>query len=359
MDLLRTVAGPSAANTLVSPHSASIALAMTYAGTTGETKDALAKALHFTQPEGTTHAAFDATDLALASRQHTAASPDAGAVELSSANSLWSPPGKQWDSSYLDTLARSYGAGVNLVDFADSVAAARAIDGWVSDRTHARIPELLTPAQVAGASWVLTNAIYLKADWASRFTKEATQDQPFHAASGATVTVPTMVQSSTLRAVHRDDYDAVELPYDGGQLAMILVAPTSGTFASFTSGLRGRDLLALPLESTLVDLSMPKFETRTKGSLSGALGALGMPLSGAFPGGASQIDVIQEAWLAADERGTEAAAATAVVGFDSSAPLDPPQPLEIHLDRPFVYAVVDKPSGAILFLGEMLDPSAK
>jgi len=361
VDLLRKMTeGTAPGNVLVSPQSASVALAMTYAGSGEATKTAMAKALRFTQPEATTHAAFNATDLGLAARQHEAKSPEAGAVQLSSANSVWSRTRDIWEAGYLDTLAKHYDAGVNLVDFGQAEAAASAINGWVSGKTNERIPELLTKEDVTGASWVLVNAIYLKANWASRFDKASTHDAPFHAASGATVTAPTMMQRESFRAVHRDDYDAVEIPYDGGQLAMVIVAPNGGTVSSLVGTLKGRDLLSLPLVSQLVDLWMPKFETRTTGTLTKQLEQLGMPTKGGiFPGGADEIAVVQEDWLAADEAGTEAAAATAVIGIESSAPVEPPKTLEVRLDRPFLYAIVDKPTGAILFLGELLDPTAK
>lgn len=363
VDLLKKVAEERAGkNVLVSPHSASIALAMTYAGAGGDTKPAMAKALHFTLPDDRLHAAFNATDLALASRQHEAKYEGAGAVQISSANSLWSQNGAgSYEPAFLDTLARDYGTGINLLDFVrdGGESARKTINGWVSEKTQDKIPELLGEGSVAGASWVLVNAIYLKANWQNRFDKGATADATFTTAAGSAVTVPMMHGGGSWRGVHRDDYDAVEIPYDGGELAFVAIVPAAGTFSTFANALTGKMFRELPLSDSLVELSMPKFETRTSVTMTKALKALGMPTDGSFPGGADNIEVIQEAMLIAEEDGTEAAAATAVIGRETSAPAEPPQTLKIDLDRPFVYAIVDKPTGTILFLGETLDASTK
>lgn len=349
-------------NVLVSPHSASIALAMTYAGSGDVTKVEMAKALRFNVPDDRLHTAFNATDLALASRQHGPVREGGGSVQLSSANSLWSQSGaSSYDASFLDTLAVSYGTGVNLLDFNrdGGESARRTINGWVSDKTQDKIPELLGDGAVQGASWVLVNALYLKATWQTRFEKSATADAPFTTALGATVSVPMMRGGGFLGAVHRDDYDAVEIPYDGRDLAFVAIVPAAGTFSTFTGALTGKTLLELPLEPRVVDLSMPRFETRTSVDMTKALASLGMPTAGDFPGSADQIQVVQEAMLVAQEDGTEAAAATAVVGRETSAPAEPPEVVKISLDRPFLYAIVDKPTGTILFLGQTADASVK
>lgn len=361
VDLLKKVREEKpGSNVLVSPHSASIALAMTYAGSGGATKTEMAKSLRFTLADDRLHAVFNATDLALASRQHEAKSEGGGAVQLSSANSLWSQNGAStYEPAFLDTLARDYGTGINLLDFIrnDGESARKTINGWVSEKTQEKIPELLAEGSVNRASWVLVNAIYLKASWQNRFEKTATADASFTTAAGATVTVPMMHGGGSWRAVHRDDYDAVEIPYDGGDLAMIAIAPARGSFATFTSTLDGKTLRELPLAPHVVELAMPKFETRTSVDMTTPLKSLGMPVSGDFPGSADRIQVIQQTMLIAQEDGTEAAAATAVIGRETSAPAEPPTVLKVSLDRPFIYAIVDKPTGTILFLGETLDAS--
>lgn len=361
VDLLKKVAEEKPGNLLVSPHSASMALAMTYAGTSGDAKAGMAKALRFSAPDDRLHALFNATDLALASRQHEPQYEGAGAVQLSSANSLWSQKGTDYENGFLDTLAKSYGAGVNLVDFrgAANDGACRAINGWVSDKTQTQIPELLSPQDTQDAKWVLVNAIYMKANWASRFDKAATVDGTFITASGASVTVPMMKAQYSMMAFHHEDFDAVEIPYDGGQLAMLAIVPAAGKYATFESSFTGKTIRDLALEPYLVDLTMPKFQVRSTIPMTKSLRALGMPTSGDFPGPADLINVIQETMLVADEDGTEAAAATAVIGLRTSAPNVPPKSLEISIDRPFLYAVVDRPTGTILFLGKTLDPSQK
>ena len=208
----------------------------------------------------------------------------------------------------------------------------------------------------------LTNAIYLKASWRKRF-KDAVGGT-FHCADGSNVRAKMMRLSETLGYGAGDGYEAVRLLYAGG-LSMILVVPSAGKLDSLERDLDGPTLRRAVngLSNTPVKLSMPKFSFRSKARLKGVLGELGMPIAFTSRADFSGItneeplqvaDVIHEAFIAVDEKGTEAAAAAALVYVLSIAPL---QPVELTIDRPFLFLIQDDETGAILFMGRMSDPT--
>lgn len=178
-ELMRTIAPEK--NFFYSPHSISIALAMTYAGAAGSTKTEMAKALHFNQDDATLNGAFNTLDQALATRGKNAKGVDGQPFRLTVANAAWAQRDYSFLPTYLDTLAESYGAGINLMDFiSDSEGCRKTINGWVADQTEDRIPELLAEGSVNGATrLVLTNAVYFNASWDNAFEEEATQDGAF------------------------------------------------------------------------------------------------------------------------------------------------------------------------------------
>ena len=257
---------------------------------------------------------------------------------------------------------------MRLVDYDGATEQARkTINGWVSDETHERIPELIPSGAISPATvLVLTNAVYLKAPWARPFRKEDTADAPFHRLDGSSVDVPMMHQSTKLSFAEGDGYAAVELPYAGNKLAMLLVVPDEGQFDAVMAGMDAAALdgIAAGLSGYQVTLAMPKFEFRTQVGLNDVLSQLGMPTAfgdGAdFSGMTTQTDlfisaVLHEAFISVDEEGTEAAAATAVIMDETAAA----QPAELTIDRPFIFAIRDTETGAVLFLGSVTDPSAE
>ena len=214
---------------------------------------------------------------------------------------------------------------------------------------------------------MLTNAIYLNAPWMHRFNKDSTAPGPFTRLDGSTVEAQLMHLSEELRFATGTGYQAVELPYVDGSLSMLVIVPDAGGFADFQSALSADtlDTIVSDLKTAQVKLAFPRFEYRTQASLKDALKEMGMPI--AFEGGLADFsamspdgknlyiqDVIHEAFIAVDEDGTEAAAATAVVVGRTSAPVDV---VELTVDRPFMYAIRDNDTGAILFLGRVVDPS--
>jgi len=359
-------------NVVFSPDSILTALAMTYAGAEGVTADEIAATLRFSLQGNTLHQAVNSLDAALESRnrQQTNAEGKTEGVLLKTANSIWAQDGLLLEQPFLDTLAVDYGAGVRLVDFATEAEPARlAINKWVSDQTEDKIPDLI-PQGVLDAltRMVLVNAIYMDATWAKQFDPLDTADGDFTTLAGNKISTSMMQQTETLSYAAGEDWRAVELPYVGEELGMLLILPEANTFAEvearITTGLL--DEVAGSLVSGYdVKLTMPKFRFRTQAALNVPLLTLGMttpfdPSAANFSGMTTQeklyiSDVIHEAFIEVDEEGTEAAAATAVVMELTAAPAE--APVELTLDRPFLFAIRDRDTGAILFLGRVTDPT--
>lgn len=352
-------------NFFASPHSMSIALAMTYGGARGATQAQMAKALHFTLPDARLHAAFGSLDLELARRADKPVE-SGEAFELSILNSLWGQRGYTFLPAYLDLLAENYGAGLSLLDFVSNPEGSRAaINGWVSDKTKTRIPELIPQGVITTATvLVLTNAIYFKASWKEPFEASATVDGPFTKLDGTTSTARFMRQTKERRYASGADWEALELPYAGDDVSMLFVLPAKDKFESFRAGLDGARLgeIVAALGSRSVEMAIPRFSFRTQLGVKPVLRALGM--TDAFEGGVADFsgmdgtknlfiqDVVHEAFVAVDEKGTEAAAATAVVVGRTSAP----ERATFKAERPFLIVIRDNPTGAVLFVGQVMSP---
>lgn len=360
-------------NLVFSPASIRLALAMAWAGAAGETAEEMAATLHFDLPDDRMHAALNGIDALLASRNHEEEpGPDGEEREvvLTIGNALWGQQDVVFLDDFLDTLAVNYGAGMHLVDFAGDAEAARAaINDWVADQTDDRITDLIPSGALnALTRLVLTNAVYLDATWERTFDADATDDEPFTTLDGTEVTVDMMHQLSSFPYASGDGWQAVELPYVGGELAMLIVVPDRGRFEEVEGGLATGllDEAIAGLESADVGLGLPKWEFRTKAGLSDLLRSLGMvdafdELEADFSGMTTEeplfiSDVIHEAFIEVDEQGTEAAAATAVV-METRAIAQLPE-VELTVDRPFVFSLYDRETGEILFMGRVVNPAA-
>ncbi|HAL62665.1 MAG TPA: serpin family protein [Chloroflexi bacterium] len=352
-------------NLFYSPYSISLALAMTYAGARGETEQQMADTLHFTLPQDQLHPAFNGLDLELASRGEGAESKNGEGFRLNIVNSIWGQTGYTFLSEFLDILAENYGAGLRLLDFVKEPEESRGvINDWVSDETENKIEDLLPPDSITSQTvLVLTNAIYFNAAWEYPFEEERTHDGPFNLLDGGQVTVPMMEQTEYFGYAEGEGYQAVELPYDGGELSMVILLPEAGRFEEFTSGLDAERVASIlkDINPENVHLTMPKFTYESGFRLKETLAAMGMPAAftdADFSGMDSTRslfigDVVHKAFISVDEAGTEAAAATAVV-VDRGAPI----PKEVTVDRPFVFVIRDIETDAILFLGHVVNPSA-
>ena len=354
-------------NLVFSPYSAAIALAMTRAGAAGDTAVEMDAVLHADRA-GDLHAAFNALEAALATRPGEYPFGDTTVeLELSTANALWGQAGFDLEPAFLDRLAAEYGAGMRLVDYIDAREQARtAINAWVAGETNDRIPELIADGVLNERTrLVLTNAIYLKAPWLHRFDEGATAPAPFLRLDGTAVEAELMHLGASMRYGAGDGWQAVELPYVGEALSMLAIVPDAGTFDDFESTLDGETVQAVVdgLTGAHVQLGFPRFEFRTQAKLKPALAELGMPVAFTDAADFSLMspeplliqDVVHEAFIAVDEEGTEAAAATAVIVGVTSAPA---VSVELTVDRPFLFVIRDNETGAILFMGRIVDPTA-
>lgn len=366
-DLARALGAAGAGNLFFSPYSVSLALAMTYAGARGETAVQMAETLHFTLPPERLHPAFAALAAQLAARREGARGKDGQGFRLNIANALWGQAGYAYLPAFLATLARFYGAPLRELDFAGAPEVARGtINDWVEAQTEGRITELIPPGLIDPLTrLVLANAVYFNAAWARPFQPERTADGPFYLLDGGEVTAPLMRQVETFPYAAGPGYQAVELPYDGRELAMLILLPDAGNFAAFAGELDAAQGTAVleRLRSQRVDLTLPRFRVESQFDLGATLAALGMPdaftdvadFSGMEPRGDLSISgVAHKAFVAVDEAGTEAAAATAVVMMTRA--MLPQEPVVLRVERPFLFLIRDIQSGAILFAGRVLDP---
>jgi serpin B len=361
-----TEGGPT--NAVVSPASIAIALAMARAGAVGQTAAEMDAVLHGIATAE--HAGWlNALDAVLATRSGTFRD-SAGAdvpVALRIANAPFAQRDMTLVPAYLEALASRFGAGLRLVDYkADPEAARQTINAWVKDQTEARIPELIPAGVIDNLTRLtLVNAIYLKAPWETAFSADLTRPVAFTRADGTVVAVPTMSAQLDVRYAAGEGWRAVELPYVGGSMAMTIIVPDDlATFeAALTPDRFGAVISALA--DRTVALSMPKFSIDSKLSLRELLTALGMPSAfdpdrADFSGVTTEerlyiTAVIHQANIDVDEKGTTAAAATAVVMGRTSMPSDV---VTLKIDRPFLFVLRDVPTETVLFLGHVADPTA-
>ena len=355
-------------NFFYSPHSISVALAMTYAGARGLTGEQMAATLHFLLEGEDLHPAFNWLDIELDSRGEGTAGKDGDGFRLNIVNAIWGQRDYGFLPAFLDVLAENYGAGLRILDFITETEQSRlAINDWVSDQTEGRIEDLIPQGAIdALTRLVLTNAIYFNAAWECPFDEDMTTNGPFYLLDGEQVTVPMMRQTESFGYTAGAGYQAVELLYDGGELSMLIFLPGAGAFPDFEAGLDAGLVAGIigGLQPARVALAMPGFEFDSEFSLTDALVAMGMPVafSGAadFSGMTGSPDlciseVLHKAFVSVDEAGTEAAAATAVIMRETAVPAEP---VEMTLNRPFIFLIRDIDTGAILFLGRVLDPTA-
>lgn len=357
-------------NAILSPASVWEALAMTHAGARGETAAEIAAVLGMPDDR-------EAIATAAAAVRESLAAAKGESIKLEIANRLWVQKGKQIEAPFTTILEAKYAAAAGIVDFAARPEDARSeINAWVGEHTAKKIPELLKSGSITVMTrLVLTNAIYLKAPWATPFEKSATRPAAFIRADGDAATVPFMNSSGRMTAGRVGSGDSTatvcEIPYAGGQLVMVLFVPEKAAglpavLAGLNADWRTNWNSGEPrVRQRPVILSLPKWTARKPLGLNAALKSLGMKR--AFVPGEADLSgmdgtrdlfvsaVVHEGFVEVSEEGTEAAAATAVVVATRSA-IIPDEPLEVKADRPFAWAVVERATGAVLFAGTVTDP---
>jgi serpin B len=383
IDLLRQ-AGKPEANFLISPYSIQSALAMVYAGADGKTRDEMAKALHFPANDSELNDSFAALRKSL--QELTERSSEVaknwkrdGVIydpeTIAMANRLFGRGGFDFRPAFLAVLKDSYEAPFEAMDFAhDAASATKRINGWVEEQTRNRIRDLVPPDALGELTrLVIVNAIYLKAPWEEKFLAESTRPGPFHLAAGPVVDVPMMTAQRTFGYSKKQGFTMVAIPYQFGELQFLVLLPDKPDGLAALEQKLGASLLAsgasLPGEE--VCLSLPKFNLEPPlFRLSDELERLGMKSAFDVPKGSANFDrmaprrpedylyiseVFHKTYMNVDEKGTEAAAATAAaVSFGGIA--TPKQAIEVKVDRPFFFAIQHRASGACLFLGHVSDP---
>jgi serine protease inhibitor len=358
LDLYRYLAENQQGNLFLSPASISAALAMTRGGARGTTAAEMDTTLHFSLPQERLHPAYAALDASL----NSADDP----WELAIANRLWGQQGMAFEQPFLDLTRTHYGAEMASVDFAGATEPTRLeINGWVSDNTAERIPELLKPGVIdASTALVLTNAIYFLGTWDNAFDPALTSDQPFTTAAGKELKVPLMFQESTVRWSETEELALLALPYSGDRLEMVIALPAAHDGLPALEAALSPATLAewdQAMRPAKVKVWLPRFELNADFELSKALGDLGMPT--AFGGGADFSGmttdtglfisaVVHQAFVDVNEQGTEAAAATAVVMTRSAKP----RVTAFRADHPFLFMIRDTQTGSVLFMGRMVAP---
>ncbi|WP_113906647.1 serpin family protein [Aliidiomarina celeris] len=353
-------------NVVYSPYSISTVMAMAYAGAAEQTAEQMASALHFQQATNAVHEGFNALSQALAQRNRQLQANYG--VALNNANVLWLDQNTEPQLALLDTLAGYYGAGVHLSDFYGAPELARkSINQWVAEQTNDMIKPLIPEGQISSdTAFVLVNAIYMNAQWRAPFTTSPEYSEPFYTGNGESVNVQMMRQVESMGYAQLPGLEVVRLPYAGHELSMVVMVPNAGEFEQFEQNLTRAQLEQVrnALQSKVVDFGLPAFSFTTQARLNELLSERGMehafnPALADFSGinGAYNLYLTAVQHMAAihvNEKGTTASAASAAIGGVTSIPVAEAQ---LTVDRPFLFAIQDDVTGALLFLGRVLNPA--
>jgi len=352
---LRAVEG----NLFFSPYSISTALAMAYAGARGNTQVQMAQALHFVLDQEQLHPAFALLEAKLGD------TAGKGHIQLRVANALWPQHGYALLEAFLALAKQYYGVRITPVDYEDAERARCTINAWVEEKTDKKIHEMIPPGLLGALTYlVLVNAIYFKGDWASQFDQRLTSDAPFWVTPAEQVQVPMMSQVHELRYGRDDGLQILELPYAGDDLSMVVLLPTEiDGLAELEACLTVENLgrWTRSLWHSEVQVFLPRFEITFPFRLDDTLKSMGM-VDAFGDADFSGMDgttllclaaVLHKAFVAVNEEGTEATAATAVIMKAKGLPL--PLPI-FRADHPFVFLIREHSTGSILFLGREVNP---
>ena len=339
-------------NLFLSPLSASMALAMTMNGAAGETWNQMRDALEFgSLAEEEINASYQSLLELLVGLDPS--------VETAIGNSVWTRQGFPVHADFLDAVGEAFGAEVAELDFANPSASAR-INEWVEAATRGRIEDIVPEAIPSAVVMYLINAIYFNGSWTLRFDPSETRAGPFRLDDGSTRTVPLMTLDTDFSYQENDRFQAVDLPYGGRAFSMTVLLPQRGVSVDdLAASLDAAewDDIAAGFRDTRVRVFLPRFRMAYERTLNDGLHALGMvdafgpgaDFSRLSPAGVWISEVKQKSWVDVNEEGTEAAAATVVTVVESAG-------LEVRADRPFLFFIRERLSGANLFAGKLASP---
>ncbi len=353
-------------NLALSPYSISSALAMTYAGAQGDTAQQMESTLHFEAAKTNLHESFGQLNAAIMAA--------AGTNELTIANSLWPQARYPFLASFLNVLKTKYGTSITPLDYAENSKLASAkINSWVGNKTKQMISDLISPNDLhAMTRLVLVNAIYFKGAWANEFSGNSIHSGQFYLSSEKPETVLFLQQQARFRYAEPEGLQVLVIPYAGQRLEMLLLLPRSRDgLGQLEQDLTPANLAAWTGSTQLVPVhvTVPKFKMTATVDLGHTLAALG--ITDAFDGARADFSgmdgklhwlyiskVLHKACVEVNEKGTEAAAATAVAVAGRSAAFRPEPPNVFRADHPFLFLIRDSQTGSILFLGRVADPTA-
>jgi serpin B len=365
LDLFSVIADD--ANTMVSPYSIATALSMLYPGARGTTATEIADVLNITVDDATLHAVRNHIETELAKTPPPMGDDDTREpFTIRPANSAWGQGGYPFLDDYLAVLAESYGAGLRVLDYRGDPEGSRVvINDWVEDATEDRIKDLIPSGAITvDTRLALVNAIWFKANWFEPFDPDATAPGSFTLLDGSTIDTSLMHGGLKTGYASNDLFEALRLPY-AGDASMVVMLPKRGTPAELAAALGSEDL-DISWSQHQVAVTLPTFEFEATVGLKAALQELGMRAAfespvgdGADLTGITAVrelfvsDAFHKTFIALDEEGTEAAAATALIVSLESAP----PPATFNADRPFLFWIEHTSTGEMLFLGQVTNPS--
>lgn len=372
LDIFKKMAGSE--NLFMSPFSISSALAMTYVGAAGETEAEMSKTLHWPENTAALHKTFGqlTTDL----------EKDAKSKEftINIANRIYTDKSFQIFQQFSDLNTNAYKATVQSIDFGKPEEAATTINNWVSGKTEKMIPSLLDASSLNGAKLVLVNAVYFYGAWSIPFEEENTKKDDFFTAPDNSVSTEFMKNNWSadeekflFKYNENEQFQALELPYSENKGAMVILLPRADSTGAYkplqelVAGLNASDLESLLSGLSMrnrVDLMIPKWKQKSKSNLVDVFQGLGMKAPFTGQADFSRMSptplfisaIIHEAVVDVSEKGTKAAASTAVTTKATSVMIDPNDIIRFHANRPFIYLIRDQKTGSILFMGQMLKP---
>ena len=349
--------GESGENVIFSPYSISTCMSMVYEGACGETAKEMQHVFGWVKT--------DTRRLSSNRYLYDRLNDPKSECEVSNANALWVQDGFPFEEDYIGVVEEGYGGDATAVNFARSVETREVINTWVENRTKGKIQDLLSREMIhADVRFVLTNAVYFKGDWVNEFNPARTREAPFYLIDGSSVTAEMMyIKDTSFNYTETADVQVVELPYKGGRYSMVIVLPKENNLDEVEKGVTVENYfrwLSAMNEEELV-LSVPKYKLENKYDMKEDLIEMGMPLAFTPEADLTKLssvqglfieNVVHQAYVEVNEKGTEAGAATGASGT-----LSIPKGVRFIVDHPFLFTIMDRETGLILFLGRVMDPS--